>query len=91
MVSSGPPCDVWKRRIASVLGKKVNDELRDFQVALLDYGEAKIEGFISKSVDSGSTDKQAWLKKNITYVFINSRPIDTPAKLCTLFQESYKQ
>lgn len=88
ILNSGNSDDILER-IKRVLGQKEANSLMEFNCEIKE--DLKITGFILKNVNSGSVNESAWLKKNITYFYVNKRPINPHKKIMYLFGEFYRQ
>lgn len=88
ILNSGNSDDILER-IKRVLGQKEANSLMEFNCEIKE--DLKIAGFILKNINSGSVNETAWLKKNITFFYVNKRPIDPNKKIMYLFGEFYRQ
>lgn len=89
IINNGHSNDVLSNRILRVLGKKIIDALIEFQCNLNET--FSIKGFILKNINSGSGNENVWLKKHMTYFYLNSRPINPPKKFFNVLADLYKQ
>lgn len=81
---SGRPCEL-QQKIRNVLGDKIMQSLQPVEVVVDEHNS--VSGFVSKSVDSGSSH----IKKSLWYTYLNRRPINAPKSLLALITKIYRQ
>ncbi|KAM3146755.1 hypothetical protein pb186bvf_001285 [Paramecium bursaria] len=86
VLSSGQKAS-FKNKIKNVLGDQVFLQLSEINVVVNE--NTKIEGFISKTIESGSSRGQ--VKKTMWYCYVNQRPINAPKSILKLFTDIYRQ
>lgn len=89
IINNGSCEDNLSNRVLKVLGKKILDSLIEFECKLAE--NFFVKGLIMKNINSGSGRENVWLKKNMTYFYVNRRPINPPKKFFNVLSEIYKQ
>lgn len=75
--------------LLSVLGKPKFQQLVYFSA---DLPKVKLEGYVTKTVLSGSVGGSgSKLNKEQTFFYLNRRPVEMPKRFRSLFTEVYKQ
>lgn len=78
---------IWKNRIAEILGEKVCEKIVYLK------GEY-VEGWLLNKIESGSSNDNAFIRKNYHFMYLNKRPIDPIPKIVeqlNFFYRKYKK
>ncbi|EGR27058.1 hypothetical protein IMG5_202390 [Ichthyophthirius multifiliis] len=88
IINSGMPMGDILGKIKQVLGEKIGQQLVQFKLEF-NNGNSVLKGFIQKNIQSGS--QKANVGKNITFMYINGRPVNQLKKINYVFNEFYKK
>nr|ABK35674.1 putative mismatch repair protein [Tetrahymena thermophila] len=90
ILNSGSPMKNMLQKTAQVFSKKISDMLVDLK---FDFGEecSVIEGYILNRQTSGSVQDSKSIQKNMSYLFVNTRPVNPFKKMNSIFSDIYKK
>ena len=74
----------WRLRIETVLGSKIAE-------SLVYFDNVVCEGWTTGRILSGSERPEEWLKKKVTYMYLNRRPLNFIRSFSSVLEEVYKE
>ncbi|KAL4426563.1 hypothetical protein ABPG74_012323 [Tetrahymena malaccensis] len=90
ILNSGSPMKNMLQKTAQVFSKKISEMLVELK---FDFGEESsvIEGYVLNRQTSGSVQDSKSIQKNMSYLFVNTRPVNPFKKINSIFSDIYKK
>ncbi|KAL4465170.1 hypothetical protein ABPG72_019324 [Tetrahymena utriculariae] len=90
ILNSGSPMKNMLQKTAQVFSKKISEMLVELK---FNFGEecSVIEGYVLNKQTSGSVQESKSIQKNMSYLFVNTRPVNPFKKMNSIFSDIYKK
>lgn len=90
ILNSGQPTKSIFEKAVNVFTKKITSMLIELNFEFKENSKV-VEGYVLKKIESGSVNETKNIPKNLTYLYVNGRPINPLKKVTSVFNEIYKK